>query len=210
MGIKERIQNTILFGIYSDIRKSLTFGLSSLKLRYRFLKKGSRMQRPLSLSGIDCIEIGRKVGVRKNARIECYKKFSGQTLSPKLIIGDRVNIMNNFCALVADEIRIGQNCVIASGVSLVSENHGMEIETDIPFQSQPLSHAPIVIGEGCWLGQNVIVLPGVKIGDKSIIGAGSIVNRDIPPYSMAVGSPAKVIKRYDFESHKWMRVKSVE
>ena len=58
----------------------------------------------------------------------------------------------------------------------------------------------------CWVGEKVIIMPGVTIGDRSIIGAGAIVTRDIPPYSIAVGNPAKVIKRYNFKTHSWEKV----
>jgi len=64
----------------------------------------------------------------------------------------------------------------------------------------------VVIGENVWLGSNVAVLLGVKIGNNSVIGAGSIVVDDIPPYSVAVGNPAKVIKRYNFDTKLWDRV----
>ena len=68
---------------------------------------------------------------------------------------------------------------------------------------QPLNSKAINIGDGCWLGEKVCVLPGVTIGKKCIIGAGSIVTKSIPDFSIAVGNPAKVIKKYNFETHKW-------
>jgi lipopolysaccharide O-acetyltransferase len=71
---------------------------------------------------------------------------------------------------------------------------------------QQLQTGPITIGEGCWIGQNVIVLPDVNIGDKCVIGANSVVTKDIPSYSIAVGMPAKVIKKYNFELHRWVKV----
>ena len=89
---------------------------------------------------------------------------------------------------------------------MISENHGIYVETNVPFYAQPLQTGPIIIGEGCWIGQNVIVLPNVNIGDKCVIGANSVVTNDIPSYSIAVGMPAKVIKRYNFELHSWIKV----
>ena len=64
----------------------------------------------------------------------------------------------------------------------------------------------VIIGEGCWIGQNVCILPGVCIGKKSVIGAGAVVTKSIPDYSIAVGNPARVIKKYNFKSHCWENV----
>ena len=64
----------------------------------------------------------------------------------------------------------------------------------------------ITIEDGAWIGNNVIILPGVTIGRKSIIGAGSVVTRSIPPYCIAAGSPAKVIRRFNHERNEWVRV----
>ena len=61
------------------------------------------------------------------------------------------------------------------------------------------------IGEGCWIGERVCILPGITIGKKCVVGAGSIVTKNIPDYCMVAGSPAKVIKVYDFEKHAWIR-----
>jgi acetyltransferase-like isoleucine patch superfamily enzyme len=66
--------------------------------------------------------------------------------------------------------------------------------------------APIVIKRGCWIGQNVVVMPGVTIGELSIIGANSVVTRDVPARSIAVGSPATVIKTWDATGRRWVAV----
>lgn len=63
------------------------------------------------------------------------------------------------------------------------------------------------IGKNCWIGEGVIIMPGVAIGDGCVIGAHSIVKNSIPEASIAVGSPAKVVKRYSFEQKKWIKVK---
>jgi acetyltransferase-like isoleucine patch superfamily enzyme len=68
--------------------------------------------------------------------------------------------------------------------------------------------APIVIKRGCWIGQNVVVMPGVTIGELSIIGANSVVIGNIPPRSIAVGAPARVIKTWDATARAWVPVTS--
>ena len=86
------------------------------------------------------------------------------------------------------------------------ENHGMSPLTD-NYRMNPLETKEVVIGDGCWLGEKSCVLPGVHIGKKTIIGAGSVVTKDIPDYCIAAGNPCKVLKTWDHEKEEWVRVK---
>ena len=90
-------------------------------------------------------------------------------------------------------------------------NHGnfsSEVEFDInePHRIRKLFSKPVIIGENVWIGENVCVCPGVSIGDGCIIGAMSNVVKSIPPYCMAVGNPARIIKKYNFQTKHWERV----
>lgn len=69
-----------------------------------------------------------------------------------------------------------------------------------------LKNSKVIIGEGSWLGTNVVVVGKVRIGKHCVIGANSVVTKDIPDYSVAVGIPAKVIKKYDFANEEWVKV----
>ena len=104
---------------------------------------------------------------------------------------------------------IESDCLIAGGSYISDNSHSMDPEGP-PYNKQALSGSETIISRGVWLGQNVCVLAGSFIGERSIIGAGSVVNGYIPPYSIAVGSPAKVVKQYDFEAKEWVRVSSTE
>jgi acetyltransferase-like isoleucine patch superfamily enzyme len=78
-------------------------------------------------------------------------------------------------------------------------------DIDIPIKLQQATEGSSVrIERDSWIGANVFVLPGVTIGRHSVVGANSVVNRDIPSYSVAVGAPARVMKRYDFDLKKWV------
>lgn len=98
-------------------------------------------------------------------------------------------------------IKIGKNVDIAPRVCIVSGSHNIDMIGD--HSAGPGSGGNIVIEDGVWVGANSTILPGVTIGKKSIIGAGSIVIKDIPSYCIAVGNPCKPIKKWNFETHSF-------
>jgi len=113
------------------------------------------------------------------------------TAGATLDIGERVFI-NYGCSIGATQlIRIGPRCAIGS-YSLLMDNDFHSVDPDRRYEV-PAS-APIVLEENVWLGSRVIVLRGVTIGAHSVIGAGSVVTKDIPPRSVAVGLPARVVR----------------
>lgn len=112
----------------------------------------------------------------------------------KISIGDEVSI-NRGCELYAAHlatggtITIGNNAAIGPHVKMFAGGH------DYNTLSLADTAGPVVIGDCAWIGGNSTILPGVHIGEGAVIGAGSVVTRDIPPYSIAVGNPARVIKQ---------------
>jgi len=129
-----------------------------------------------------------------------------QEFSSKIKIGNRVTATGSVQIIAYKEIVIEDDVIIAHNVFISDALHGYE-DPSIPYKYQPLSRvAPIIIKKGTWIGQNVVILPGVTIGENSIIGANCVVTKDIPDACIAVGSPAKVIKKWDENSKKWMNV----
>ena len=107
-------------------------------------------------------------------------------------IGKNVTVMNGVLMMSAGGITIEDNVMIAANVQLISNNHD-------PYDRYVITCKPILIKEGAWIGAGATILPGVTIGKYAIIGANSIVNKNIPDYGVAVGSPAKVIKYLEKE-----------
>ena len=134
--------------------------------------------------------------------------MGGGTNVPEIIIGDGCNIGQRFSILAGGKVHIGNGVLIASDVLITSENHSIDPEAGALYMDQPLICKDVIIKNGCWIGEKVVIMPGVVIGEKSVIGAGSVVTKNIPDYSIAVGNPAKVIKQYDFENHKWDLIES--
>nr|UDH00760.1 acyltransferase [Rhodococcus opacus PD630] len=87
---------------------------------------------------------------------------------------------------------IGRDCLLGPNVVIVSENHVYSDE-DMPIRFQGEQRLPVAVGDDCWLGAGVVVVAGVTIGDGSVVGAGSVVTGDLPPGSVAVGSPARIV-----------------
>ncbi len=108
-------------------------------------------------------------------------------------------------SIVIGPVKIGENSICAQNCFISGESHIFQ-DASKDFLRQGVETKRVVIGKNVWIGSNAAILLGVKIGDNSIIGAGSTVVEDIPPYSVAVGNPARVIKRYNFETRKWDRV----
>nr|WP_317043564.1 DapH/DapD/GlmU-related protein [Flavobacterium phragmitis] len=110
----------------------------------------------------------------------------------KVSIGHHTHINENVFIQAA---KIGNYVLIAPNVCLLSNSH-VTSRIDIPMMLQGMtSNDPVIVEDDVWIGRNVVVMPGCKIGTGSIIGAGAIVTKNIPPFSIAVGVPAKVIKK---------------
>lgn len=155
------------------------------------------------------VKSGSHILLEDNVRIGRFAKlscFEGENGWGQITIRHDCYIVDYFTALSGSPITIGHNTLIASGVSIVAENHGINPESGVRYGNQPLTGKPITIGHNCWIGEKALILQGVEIGDWSIIGAGSVVTKDVPSYSIAVGNPAKVIKQYNFDKHEWISI----
>ncbi len=133
-----------------------------------------------------------------------------QKFSPKIIIGNRVTSTADLQIAAMSEITIEDDVMFASNINITDGLHGYENPNE-PYKYQKIFRiAPIRIKQGCWIGQNVVILPGITIGKFSIIGANSVVTKNLPDRCIAVGSPAKVIKKWDETTQKWISLEKAE
>jgi acetyltransferase-like isoleucine patch superfamily enzyme len=109
-----------------------------------------------------------------------------------VIIGDhtRVGLHNT----VIGPVTIGNHVNLAQGITITALNHNFA-ETNKRIDEQGVSTRPVIIEDDVWIGANAVVLPGVRIGTHSVVAAGAIVTKDVPPHSLVTGVPAKVIKQ---------------
>lgn len=143
---------------------------------------------------IEDVQIGRDVLISDWCLIGVCNRDKNNRIS-RLIIGESsfIGEFNNIRA-TGGEIKIGQYCNISQHCSLVASNHLTKRGVNISQQEWDEEKTGIEIGDDVWIGANSCVLPGVKIGNGAVIGAGSVITRDIPDNAIAVGNPARVIK----------------
>lgn len=189
-----------------SIKSKIKFFLEKNRIKRKFKKAKSVIHKPLELLNTKYVTVGKGVRVKDNVRINCYDRFGTESFKPDLIIGDSVIINHNCTMFCTDSLIIGNNTIFAENVFITTENHGTNPEIETPYHAQNLSSKSVSIGEGCWIGEKVSILPGSIIGKKCIIGANAVVNGNIPDYTIAVGVPARVIKKYNFELHCWEKV----
>ncbi len=176
-----------------------------LGMRCHSFGKGNQVGPSVHVVHPEYVSIGSKVVIHKDTIIHVAPKDKRRK-DAVVTIGDNVHL--SFRTWIAGRvgITIGDHVGFAPGVVIQDYIHGYD-DPDVPIKEQALSgEAPIKIGSGCVLGANVIVLPGVTIGKHCMIGGNAVVAKDIPDYSLAVGNPARVVKRYDAGSSAWVRV----
>lgn len=180
-------------------------------IRTRLFYPGARLIRfPFDIRNKRNIVIGKGFTSGRSCRLEvCGKGCKSDEKC--LTIGEHVQI-NDFVHIAAlREVCIGNHVLIASKVFISDLNHGdyregWKYDLSLSPEKQPLFSKSVKIGDYVWIGESVCVLPGVTIGEHSVIGALSNVTKSIPPYSVAVGNPARVIKQYNFNTQTWERV----
>jgi len=138
------------------------------------------------------VTIGNNVSILKNTIIECTGVI--RELGEGLIIGNNVGIAQNCFIQVRGMVEIGNYVIFGPGVSVFSENHNFQ-DKNIPIMLQGANRKGVKIEDDVWIGTNVTILDGVCIGKGSIVAAGSVVNKNVEPYSIVGGAPAKLIKK---------------
>ena len=168
-----------------------------VRLDWELLRREAYARRPLHGNVLEALLDGR-LQVGPNALFEPDVWI---TLSDDATISIGEGTFLNIAVMVAamDRVEIGAHCMLANGCFVTDANHRFDDpETPITWQGFT-SKGPTRIGDNVWLGANVVVTSGVTIGERCVIGANSVVTQDIPPFSIAAGAPAKVLRAVTYD-----------
>jgi acetyltransferase-like isoleucine patch superfamily enzyme len=187
------------------------------------------------LRGLSHVRLGENFSAGRGLWLEAVTEYAGQTFSPELLIGDNVSIAFWGHIAATNRVEIGSGVLIGSKVHITDHSHGSygseprslgaseprslgaseprslgasepHSSPHVPPAERLLSSRPVVIGKNVWIGDGVFIGPGSEIGESSIIGTNSVVKGRIPPFTIAVGAPARPIKAFDFKRQEWVRV----
>lgn len=188
---------------------NLATGLEMLFLpRFANRPRRCRIKFPRTIRNPDQITVGDHVFIGPGSILSAQTKFVSregtQQFNGAIRIGSRVQATASLQLYAFEQIEIEDDVLLAANVHMADAFHGYRSAT-IPYKDQPFHDpAPIRVGRGSWIGQNVVILPGVTIGEFCIVGANSVVTESIPPQRIAVGAPARVIKHWSSTANRWL------
>jgi acetyltransferase-like isoleucine patch superfamily enzyme len=165
---------------------------SWLRLLCMQLGQGSRIDWTARVTGPGRIAIGNSCTVGRNCHLKSASDQRGFG-EPNLVLGNNVFLNDgtivdaNYLVVIGDNTMLGPHCMV------IDSNHRFN-DPDRAVTDQGCEYKPVTIGRDCWIGAHSLVLAGVTVGDHSIIGANSTVTHDIPPCSLAVGTPARTVR----------------
>lgn len=191
----------ILRGVWIKLRSGRVSGLvlaeKRVRLFYpRMIKSGSKLnlEEGCEIVGLSKrgVVFGKRCTVGRFASIRPTNVLVNEA-GEGLRLGDNSNIGPYSWIGCSGYIEIGSNVMMGPRVSLLAENHNFA-STELPMKDQGVTRGAIVIEDDCWLGANCSVLSNVRIGRGAVIATGAVVTKDVPPFSVVAGVPAKVIK----------------
>lgn len=184
--------------------------VKDLILTKLFWRKARLIRYPISVRGKNFFFIYPGLTTGRNCRLEAFKIMEED--DPVLVIGRNVQLNDNVHICALNSIEIGNDVLIASNVYISDNSHGTYSGPEkhsnpyTPPIERKYMTKPVSIGDRVWIGEGVMILPGVSIGNGAMVGAHSVVNSDIPDNCIAVGAPAKVVKKFNPGSQKWEKI----
>lgn len=188
--------------------KQIKIFIKKVLLRPRGLKSfgsNSYIAFPYSLGGKSSISIGDNFNMRKYGHIIAIEKYENKFYSPNISIGNDVYIGGNAHIHAIDEVVIEDGCVLSEFVYISDLAHGFHPDKGLIMKQELEKKGKVHIHKNVFIGLHCCILPNVTLGEHCIVGTGSVVTKSFPAYSIIAGNPAKMIKRYDFETKIWRK-----
>jgi len=203
VGIRTVVESVL--GLIRDIVKSIYLAMIQICTRLAYVER--KLPSSISLwARLDVIPRAthherHRLSLGRNSLIETSCVIC--TWHGDVILKDGASV--GIGSIVMGPVLIGENSACSQNCFISGQSHLYE-DVSKKFLRQGFKAEKVVIGKNVWIGTNSVIILGVKIGDNSIIGAGSTIIEDVPPYSVVVGNPAKIIRKYDFQTKRWERV----
>lgn len=183
----------------------LFYSFIESKLGFKEFGRNSIIKFPYRIWNKDKIKIGANVFIAENSFLAVSTVFMNQKFTPSLKLGNNVSVGSNLFISCIDNITIENDVIISDRVFISDHSHGYE-NVEIPIKDQPLEKGgKVLIKSGAFIGVNAVILPGVTIGNNSVVGASSVVADSVPDYTIVAGIPAKIIKKYNIKNKKWQK-----
>lgn len=186
MALFRRLQNRFVWDAYA--RKMSKVG------------SGAHVGKGVSVVGGEYIEIGDRFCAGVGLTLQAWGEYAGEQFQPKVIIGNDVTLTDYIQISCVNRVEIGDHVLMGQHVYISDNSHGDADATAIgvpPLERKLTCKGPVKIGNRVWIGRCVTIMSGVTVGDNAIIGANSVVTRDVPPNCVVAGVPARVIRCLD-------------
>ena len=187
------------FKIRNKLNAAISIFYTGLRsIEFNYLGEGVYVRNGLVVEGGQYVSVGKNSFIGKNVEITAIDNYLGEKFTPEIKIGDGVSINSNSHITCINKIIIGNDVRAGRRVTITDNAHGksnIDNMTIPPVKRMVYSQGSVIIEDKVWIGNDVIILPNVTIGEGSIIGANSVVTRNVPPYCVVGGNPAKILKK---------------
>lgn len=170
-------------------RRALATGRYSS--RFRSIGKGIKLAPGMKLGNANHISLGNNVSVMSHCVLECTGN------SAEMVLGDNISIGEYSHITCAQKMLIGDGLLTGRYVLITDNAHGENLPNELnipPLARRVYSSGPVIIGRNVWIGDKATILPNVKIGDGAVIAANAVVTKNVPPYTVVAGCPARIVK----------------
>lgn len=206
--LKEFVRENGWYILCEETSERMAQSIRSQILSRLLRSAGLRIGPDSRIRGLAHMTIGRDFCAGRGLWLDAITRYQNQIFNPSITIGQSVRVSHWVHIASTHSLSIGDNCLFGSRVLITDHTHGRYSRFhDSPYSPPSVreldDHRSVVIGKNVFLGDGVVVLPDVEIGEGSVIGANSVVAQSIPALVIAAGAPARPIKRYCIAESKW-------